>query len=160
MGNGDTVKKWLEIANDDYYAASILYGTEHRKPLEVVCYHCQQSIEKSLKAYLCAKGVEIPKTHDLTMLCRRCKDLIVSVSLLDVISHPASRRTAIMGCRCTGATSRKVMLPPLAATAAMYDAVTMRSGITRYSASRKPLTPSILIKSVPAPLILQPIALR
>ena len=70
----DIVAEWLQIAYDDYDSAFYLFQKPNRKPLEIICYHCQQSVEKSLKAYLCANGVEIPKTHDTGMLCRRCTE--------------------------------------------------------------------------------------
>jgi len=66
------VDEWLEIADDDLDVAQYLYAREHRKPLEIICYHCQQAAEKSLKAYLCASGVEVPKTHETGVLCHRC----------------------------------------------------------------------------------------
>jgi len=52
-----------------------LFGRKRTKPLEIICYHCQQSVEKALKAYLCANNTEIPKTHDAGLLCMRCADL-------------------------------------------------------------------------------------
>ena len=70
----EEVKEWLKIANDDYGAAKYLFGKKQSKPLEIICYHCQQCAEKSFKAYLCSKGVEIPKTHGLKFLCHRCAD--------------------------------------------------------------------------------------
>lgn len=45
-------------------------------PLEVICFHCQQSVEKSLKALMAKHGMEIPRTHDLLELL----DLIVSLA--------------------------------------------------------------------------------
>ena len=70
----DIVNEWLQIAYDDYDSALFLFQNKHPKPLEIICYHCQQSVEKSLKAYLCAKGEDIPKTHEAGLLCRRCAD--------------------------------------------------------------------------------------
>ena len=67
----DVVNEWLQIAYDDYDSALFLFQNKHPKPLEIICYHCQQSVEKSLKAYLCAKGIDVPKTHEVGLLCRR-----------------------------------------------------------------------------------------
>jgi HEPN domain-containing protein len=41
-------------------------------PLEIICYHCQQSAEKYLKGYSALNGGEIVKTHDLTILNKIC----------------------------------------------------------------------------------------
>ena len=72
MSKRDLVNEWLEIARDEYEAALFLFEKKHRKPLEVICYLCQQSVEKSLKGYLCAQDAEIPKIHALKVLCDLC----------------------------------------------------------------------------------------
>ena len=41
-------------------------------PLEVICYHCQQSAEKHLKGYLAFQGEALRKTHDLVLLNKQC----------------------------------------------------------------------------------------
>jgi HEPN domain-containing protein len=40
--------------------------------LDAACFHCQQCVEKYLKAYLFYKGEEILKIHDLTRLRKGC----------------------------------------------------------------------------------------
>jgi len=40
--------------------------------LEIICFHCQQSAEKYLKAFLVKNNEKIPKTHDLTILYLKC----------------------------------------------------------------------------------------
>jgi HEPN domain-containing protein len=42
-------------------------------PLELVCYHCQQSAEKYLKVFLMSAGVTPPYIHDLPELLKICK---------------------------------------------------------------------------------------
>lgn len=44
------VKEWLEFAKMDLDAAKHLNDTFYPKPLQIICYHCQQSAEKALKA--------------------------------------------------------------------------------------------------------------
>ena len=39
---------------------------------EIFCYHCQQSAEKALKAFLALKEQEIPRIHDLIVLHGLC----------------------------------------------------------------------------------------
>jgi HEPN domain-containing protein len=51
-----------------------LFDNKYPKPLEIICYHCQQSVEKALKAYICACGKEVTKTHELGLLCRKCAE--------------------------------------------------------------------------------------
>lgn len=57
----------LRIAEGDYLSASALYDTGKGRK-ENVGYLAQQSIEKSIKAVLCFKGVPIPYTHELAAL--------------------------------------------------------------------------------------------
>jgi HEPN domain-containing protein len=75
MNGSDIVSEWLQIAYDDYDSALYLFQKPHRKPIEIICYHCQQSVEKSLKAFLCAKEIAIPKTHDTGYLCQKCAEI-------------------------------------------------------------------------------------
>jgi HEPN domain-containing protein len=54
-------------AETDFLAASAL--ADQTLPLhEAVCFHCQQSAEKYLKALLQEARVRIPRTHDLAIL--------------------------------------------------------------------------------------------
>jgi HEPN domain-containing protein len=80
MNEHDIVAEWLQIAYDDYDSAIYLFQKPHRKPHEIICYHCQQSAEKALKAFLCANDVDVPKTHETGILCRLCIDLDSSFS--------------------------------------------------------------------------------
>lgn len=41
-------------------------------PLDVVCFHLHQAVEKYLKAYLQAKNAEFPRSHDLDALLDMC----------------------------------------------------------------------------------------
>lgn len=54
-------------------------------PLEIICYHCQQSAEKYLKGYLVLYGMNPPKTHDLDELCKLCIEL--SNTFKDLVDH-------------------------------------------------------------------------
>ena len=82
MNEFDVVSEWLQIAYDDYDSAKFLYDNKIPKPLEIICYHCQQSAEKSLKAYLCANDVDIPKTHEVKRLCNQCAEIDNSFTVL------------------------------------------------------------------------------
>lgn len=66
------VDEWLLIAYDDLDTARFLFEHKHPKPLEIICYHCQQSVEKSLKAFLVSCGAEAPKLHDCGKICGMC----------------------------------------------------------------------------------------
>lgn len=46
----------------------------HPQPYEIICYHCQQAVEKYLKAYLLYNGIKPPRSHDLDQLCEMCQE--------------------------------------------------------------------------------------
>ena len=73
--NNDLIKEWYRFAIMDLNAAIHLNNTMHPKPLEIICYHCQQSVEKFLKGYLISNGIDPPKIHDLRRLCEMCIDV-------------------------------------------------------------------------------------
>lgn len=68
MKNKELIQEWINFAKMDFLTAKHLYEHMYPKPLEIICYHCQQSIEKLLKGVLISKGVTIKKTHDLGLL--------------------------------------------------------------------------------------------
>lgn len=61
------VREWLDKAQSDWTTVEILTADE-RCPMETFCFHCQQYVEKLLKAFLTLHSVEAPKTHDLKRL--------------------------------------------------------------------------------------------
>jgi HEPN domain-containing protein len=68
----DLAKELLGLARDDEAAARAL------APLDgiadaIVGFHCQQAVEKALKAGLASREVDFPKTHDLTGLTELCR---------------------------------------------------------------------------------------
>ena len=65
------VIEWIMIADEDLYSAKIL-NEQIRRPYEIICYHCTQSIEKYLKGYLTYIDVTVPKTHNLSLLLDLC----------------------------------------------------------------------------------------
>ena len=68
--------RWLHMAEVDHSVAEHLYATYHPRPLEIICYHCQQAAEKAVKALILWQddGREIPKKHDISFLLDQLKD--------------------------------------------------------------------------------------
>jgi len=60
--------EWIRLANLDLMSAHSLFDTTHPKPVEIICFHSQQSAEKMLKCFLVSKEIDPPKTHDLQVL--------------------------------------------------------------------------------------------
>ena len=63
----EAVLEWLAKARNDWATVEILLASG-RAPGETTCFHCQQYVEKLVKAVLTHEGVEAPKTHDLRRL--------------------------------------------------------------------------------------------
>ena len=63
----DFVQAWLAKAQRDLKAAEILLAAPGELG-EMVGFHCQQAVEKFVKAYLVRHQMEFPKTHELTFL--------------------------------------------------------------------------------------------
>jgi len=71
MVNIKEFKEWQRLADMDLKTAEYLKEMKPL-PIEIICYHCQQSGEKYLKGYLVFCGEVPPKMHDLDELCKLC----------------------------------------------------------------------------------------
>jgi len=74
MNTTNIVSEWLEAAKIDYFSAVRLSEEFYPRLTVPAAYHCQQSVEKTLKAFLVYKGIEPPHTHDLVRLCELCEN--------------------------------------------------------------------------------------
>ena len=59
--------EWRRFARMDFDAALYLQGF-HPLPVEIICFHCHQAAEKSLKAVLAYHDEDIPYIHDTLRL--------------------------------------------------------------------------------------------
>ncbi len=67
----EIVQEWVKKGESDFIAAKTLAPQEGLE--NQTGFHCQQAIEKWLKAYLIKQGEEIRKIHDLTALVIECE---------------------------------------------------------------------------------------
>ena len=65
--------RWINLAERDYAVAAHLNEVFVPLPVEIICFHSQQAVEKSLKAVLAYYEDKIPKTHDITNIQTLCK---------------------------------------------------------------------------------------
>ena len=74
----DDAKEWLSFAEADLGVAEHLNKTYHPKPLEIICFHCQQAAEKTVKSIIVLNGSQggIPKKHDLFLLLNQIKNMV------------------------------------------------------------------------------------
>jgi HEPN domain-containing protein len=70
----DFVQQWIKKADNDVLSAQVLL--EHSPMiLDNACFHCQQAIEKYLKALLIHNQKDITKTHDIEFLIEQCAEI-------------------------------------------------------------------------------------
>ena len=68
----DCILEWFRYAEMDLLSAE-RNARFHPVHMHLVCFLCQQSVEKSLKGFLIYHGIEEPpKTHELGWLCKLC----------------------------------------------------------------------------------------
>ena len=77
------VQKWIVKAEHDFISAKTIFKYEPMI-LDNVCFHCQQSVEKYLKAFLIYKKQEIEKTHSVDYLLKKCAKLDKDFEKLDM----------------------------------------------------------------------------
>lgn len=61
--------EWLKSAQQDIHVASVLVNDAHGR--NACAFHCQQAIEKALKAYMLLSSGRLLDGHNLTWLCRQ-----------------------------------------------------------------------------------------
>ena len=66
-GKTEIINKWIEKADHDIGTAELImqYIPEYR---DTISFHCQQAVEKYLKAYLIFIDLEVVRSHNLILL--------------------------------------------------------------------------------------------
>ncbi|MCL4844882.1 MAG: HEPN domain-containing protein [Bryobacteraceae bacterium] len=64
----EVLRQWVRKAEHDLEAARRIMAVEEGCPFDAACFHCQQAVEKYLKALLTLEGIPAPRTHDLEQL--------------------------------------------------------------------------------------------
>jgi HEPN domain-containing protein len=62
---------WIEKADSDLQAAHVIFDADVLI-LDIVCFHCQQAVEKYLKGFLVVHEIDFPRTHILEYLLQLC----------------------------------------------------------------------------------------
>jgi HEPN domain-containing protein len=77
-----TVSDWLAKAHDDLRTVELLEAFDDY-PCVVAAFHCQQAVEKSLKAFLTWRNVAFLFRHDLGYLLDLCKEIDTEFAALE-----------------------------------------------------------------------------
>jgi len=73
MVDKQIIRNWLDKAGDDldFAKANLQEGLEFYPQ---ICFYLHQSVEKYLKAYIIAKGLDLKRIHDLVELVQVCME--------------------------------------------------------------------------------------
>ena len=80
----ELVAEWLRFADDDIDTVLLLKEMRPQH-FEIICYHCEQAVEKYLKGFLVSKDQMPPRIHDLPNLCHLCSEY--DNSFLNLLPH-------------------------------------------------------------------------
>lgn len=75
MSSLSTAAAWFKKANQDLKVIRFLLDRGDSDVLESCAFHCQQSIEKSMKGFLVHSKVRSKKTHDLKLLSKNVLEI-------------------------------------------------------------------------------------
>ncbi len=80
--NPDEARRWMRQAQKDFDTAGYLFRSEEENYYSSSCFHCQQAVEKALKALMFAKG-RLKKSdlefHDVLTLAYRASEIDASL---------------------------------------------------------------------------------
>ncbi len=76
------LQQWISKAAVDFVVIEKLTEFEI-VATSAVCFHCQQVVEKYLKVFLIANGIEIKKTHNIEYLLAECSEIDSDFSEID-----------------------------------------------------------------------------
>jgi len=83
-------KSWLTIATRDISVAKHLFEVMRPMPVEIICFHSQQAMEKALKAVLAYHEAVIRKTHEIDEIIADCAkyttEITVDMRVAEVMS--------------------------------------------------------------------------
>ena len=67
----EIIIRWLRKAESDIKVVRSLLTVDN-PPTDALCFHCQQAVEKYLKAFLTYKDIRTRRTHDMETLLNLC----------------------------------------------------------------------------------------
>ena len=77
----ELIDSWIDKAEKDLLSAKHELSFPDAVT-ETVCFHCQQAVEKYLKAYLVFLGISFTKTHEIGELITKCEEKDNEIAVL------------------------------------------------------------------------------
>lgn len=81
--NENVARRWLNYAISDLKLAKLCINYAKEETAQI-CFHSQQCVEKTLKAFLVYNEVTFPKTHSIEYLQQLCKDADPDFSNIEI----------------------------------------------------------------------------
>jgi len=79
------IKQWLNRADNDIKIVEHELSFPKTEILkDIVCFHCQQAVEKYLKSFLIYNKIEISKTHNIELLLMKCAEIDIEFNQIDI----------------------------------------------------------------------------
>ena len=78
------VESWIDKAEHDLMSVQRLLEIEP-VILDTACFHCQQAVEKYLKAFLIFCGADVERTHSVTFLLKECSNYDPTFAAVDAM---------------------------------------------------------------------------
>ncbi|MBI4723338.1 MAG: HEPN domain-containing protein [Candidatus Stahlbacteria bacterium] len=79
------IKGWLDKADKDLKAVEHELSFPQEEILrDIVCFHCQQAVEKYLKGFLIYHKTEFLRTHDIKYLLEKCAIIDKDFAYLEI----------------------------------------------------------------------------
>jgi HEPN domain-containing protein len=75
----DLARAWMQKGDSDRLNAE--RTVQSAGPYDTACFHCQQAVEKYLKAILASASQPIPRTHNLEEVYNECLAVTQDLSL-------------------------------------------------------------------------------
>ncbi|HZQ10717.1 MAG TPA: HEPN domain-containing protein [Anaerolineae bacterium] len=72
MDNSELVQEWVQKAEEDFEGAQTILRRRRKFLPNLLCWTCEQSVEKYLKAFLTRQRVKFERTHHLETLYQAC----------------------------------------------------------------------------------------
>jgi len=79
----EKTKVWVELAKRHFTAAKLLADEDY--VINVALFHCQQTVEKLLKALLEEFDFKVPRVHTVVELYDRLPDYVRKKVIIDII---------------------------------------------------------------------------
>jgi len=112
------INQWIRIAWEDFDAASLLAQAPYLAP---ACYHCQQAVEKILKAYIIVQENSLTKTHDLVFLIKQCEKHSTEFSKFDSVCFELTQYATVTRYPATTALTIQIVERALEHTRGILD---------------------------------------